>query len=281
MIKLVLSDLDGTLVPLGQGQASPRTIEAISTLRAAGVYFGLATGRDIFELARIFPGNPEAYGTGILSNGKKVMVDGELTSLTLVDNEGLQRMATLVEEYPDTFVTAYPLASDPSNPVYCIGASEDEIRPWSERYSFAGIPVAEVPSEKLIAATIACLHGKEMLDEIKARGAEICPDFDFLFPAPNWCDIVPKNMSKAAVLPLLTGALGVGMDEVMFFGDADNDLSLLQAVENSVAVANATASAKAAARWQVGDCRDEAVAEAMEEIARATLAGELPRFMRD
>ena len=56
------------------------------------------------------------------------------------------------------------------------------------------------------------------------------------------------------------------------FGDADNDLAILNAVEHSVAVANATPAVKAASRWHIGSAEDESVAEALERLA----AGEWP-----
>ena len=43
---------------------------------------------------------------------------------------------------------------------------------------------------------------------------------------------------------------------------------MLRAVKNSVAVANATPEAAAAARWHIGDVRDDAVAQAIEALAR-------------
>jgi hydroxymethylpyrimidine pyrophosphatase-like HAD family hydrolase len=56
---------------------------------------------------------------------------------------------------------------------------------------------------------------------------------------------------------------------------------MLQAVTNSVAVANASPEAAAIARWHIGDALDESVAHAMAEIAAATARGEMPAFMRD
>ena len=61
----------------------------------------------------------------------------------------------------------------------------------------------------------------------------------------------------------------------MVFGDAGNDLAMFDAVENAVAVANATPEAAVAARWHIGACADDAVAQIIEQVA----AGEWP-FVR-
>ena len=72
MIKLVLSDMDNTLVPFGQPCVSARTIEAIHAVLDAGVLFGPDTGRDYVELMRFFQGDERGFMTGIFSNGKRV-----------------------------------------------------------------------------------------------------------------------------------------------------------------------------------------------------------------
>lgn len=280
MIKLALSDVDGTLIPLGTERVSERTMQAICRAQKAGVRVGVATGRDTAELMKLFGGNDRAFRTGILSNGKKLMVDGEVARLSLIDNDILTRMVELVESYEGTFVTAYPLHADETNPVYCMGATEDELTKWSERYAFTGIIVGEVPDIQILGATIACPLGDEVMAEIITRGKQLCPEFDFALPAPNWCDILPKGINKGTALAALLDLLDVSIDEVVVFGDADNDLALLGAVEHAVAVANATPAAKAAAAWHIGACADEAVADALEDIAQAVQMGTLPRFMQ-
>lgn len=279
MIKLVLSDVDGTLIPLGAGRASKRTMSAIAAVQEAGVHFGLATGRDIVELNQLFGGDDRAFGTGILSNGKKIMVDGEIACLSLLDNEALRRVAAVVSEYPRTFMTAYPFETDETNPIYCVGTTEEELAAWSKTYAFTGILADEVPQIQIIGATIATKAPDELLDEIRDRVLEACPEFDIVKPALRWWDILPKGLNKGTALFMLLDELDITLDEVVMFGDADNDLAILQTVENSVVVANGSPAAKAAAKFHIGACEDEAVADALEDIARAAGEGRLPDFM--
>lgn len=268
MIKLVLSDIDGTLIPFGQEHASARTMAAIEAVREAGIRFGVATGRDVVELTQQFEGNTMPFETGILSNGKKIMVDGELVRLTLLNNEALRRVAELVAEYPRTFLTTYPYHTHPGNPIYCIGASPEEIAPWAEKYAFTPMMTEDVPDEEMIGATIACGPSEAMMTEIIARGQKLFPDLDFLRPAPQWTDVVPKGINKGTALTWLLDELGLHQDEIMMFGDADNDLAILRAVENAVAVENATPAAKAAAKWHIGPTEEDSVAQALERLAQ-------------
>ena len=279
MIKLVLSDVDGTLIPLGRGGASKRTMDAIRRVQDAGVRFGVSTGRDIVELNSLFDGDDVAFRTGILSNGKKLLVDGEVVRLSLIENEALSRLAEEVSTYPGTMVTAYPLKTDETNPIYCMGATQEELEEWAKTYAFVGTRVDHMPNVEIIGATIACSAGQEVLDRIEAYVQTQCPEFDLGKPSERWWDILPKGLNKGTALSLLLDELDVSRDEVVVFGDADNDLAILLAVENAVAVENATPAVKAAAKWHIGPCDEDSVARALEDIAHAVRTGTTPAFM--
>lgn len=279
MIKLVLSDVDGTLIPLGRGGASKRTMDAIRRVQDAGVRFGVSTGRDIVELNSLFDGDDVAFRTGILSNGKKLLVDGEVVRLSLIENEALSRLAEEVSTYPGTMVTAYPLKTDETNPIYCMGATQEELEEWAKTYAFVGTRVDHMPNVEIIGATIACSAGQEVLDRIETYVQTQCPEFDLGKPSERWWDILPKGLNKGTALSLLLDELDVSRDEVVVFGDADNDLAILLAVENAVAVENATPAVKAAAKWHIGPCDEDSVARALEDIAHAVRTGTTPAFM--
>ena len=140
--------------------------------------------------------------------------------------------------------------------------------------------VDEVPDEDFIAATIACPGPPERMDRCRQIVAEAAPEMRIVSPIPEWCDIMPQGVSKAAGLDPLLEALDITTDEVAVFGDAENDLEILRKVRHSVAVANATDEVLATANYRVGDAADEGVADALLEIARATRAGEMPAFLQ-
>ena len=93
-------------------------------------------------------------------------------------------------------------------------------------------------------------------------------------------DILPAGWDKGCAALELARALGLTPDEVAVFGDSDNDLPMIDAVPNSVAVANANEAVTAAARWHISAAADDAVAGALHQIAACAATGEMPPFMR-
>ena len=122
MIKLVLSDMDNTLIPLGQ-RVSPRTVEAIHAVLDAGVRFGPATGRDYVELSRLFRMHEECFMTGIFSNGKRVRLDGRYVSTTLIPHDQLVRIDQAIRGEKGMFLVCFPEETNLMNPAYGVGVS--------------------------------------------------------------------------------------------------------------------------------------------------------------
>lgn len=278
MIKLVLSDMDNTLVPLGARHVSSRTVDAIHAVIESGVRFGPDTGRDYVELMRFFRMDESCFMTGIFSNGKRVRADGAYVSTTLLDHDALVRIDRALRGEKGMFLVCYPVDTNLLNPAYGVGVTSAELAVFEARTGFNGGVVDEVPDIDFVAATIACPGGPERMERCRQVVAEAAPEMRIVSPIPEWFDVLPRDVSKAAGLDVLLDALDVDLDEVLVFGDAENDLEIMRKVPHSVAVANATPEVAAAARHHVGACADEGVADALLEVVRANAAGEDPSF---
>lgn len=281
MIRLVLSDMDNTLVPFGARHVSSRTIEAIHAALDEGIRFGPATGRDYVELMRFFSMREECFKTGIFSNGKRVRLDGNYISTTVIDHDVLVRLDEVLRPEHGMFLVCFPVETNLFNPAYGINASSAELAEFERLTSFVGGVVDEVPNIDFVAATVACSGGPDRMERCRALVNEAVPEINIVSPIPNWFDVLPGGVSKAAGLEKLVAALGIGLDEVLVFGDAENDLEILSSVPHSVAVANATDQVKQVARHRVGASADEGVAEALFELVRATKAGETLAFLEE
>ena len=281
MIKLVLTDMDGTLLTKGGTNVSYRTIQAVRALLDAGVRFGPATGRQAYELDQRFFGARDCFATAITANGKRVYVDGELRREILVERDVLERLYGLLAEGPNAFLVETADSWDGTRPWYCVGARAGDAAWFGQHVGFRAEATSVLPDEPAISAEIACAGSDEQYEAILAQARELVPECDFATSQVHWADVMPRGINKGYGLKVLLDELGLSLDEVVFFGDADNDLPLMELVPNSVAMANATPAAAAAARWHIGDVAEDGAAAAIEDIARAVGTGGVPAFMSE
>ena len=284
MIKLVLTDLDNTLIahkpgePFGDAVITDEGLAAIRALLDAGVHFGPSTGRGPASMAHTFRDQAWAYESGAYANGQLIYLDGQVVHEEWCSAELLQRVVDIVDEQPYGITVIFNLEDDAAS--WGVSSNAEKIARYAgERFVSRVEPRITAPSMKTI---IRMGHDAAATPVLRDLLAAEVPELDFVLPSPEAMviDITPKGYGKGSAVHIMAKALGIGLDEVAVFGDADNDLSMLQAVPNSVAVANASEAAAAAARWHIGDAQEQSVARAMAEIAEATARGELPAFMQ-
>ncbi|MBP3486740.1 MAG: HAD family phosphatase [Oscillospiraceae bacterium] len=81
---------------------------------------------------------------------------------------------------------------------------------------------------------------------------------------PNNFEISPRGVSKGEGLKQLCRAIGVPVEESIAVGDEGNDLTMVADAGLGVAMGNATAAVKAAAKVITADCDHDGVAEIIE-----------------
>ena len=283
MIKLVLSDMDNTLIPFGRERVSQRTIDAIHACQEQGVDFAPTTGRDRAELASFFGGDRSCYNTAVCVNGQKVYYLRSLVFERSIDDEPLRRAERLVASRPGCAFITY--RADGLGD--WAGITREEMGSMYDRaFISGGMRHESLPVYPVAKAGIICMGSEEELLALQAELVEAFPELDFPHTAAHWMDVTIKGWTKVEGIKELVRTLRLTPDEVCAFGDADNDLTMLSYVPNSCAVSNANDNVKAVARWHVGASADDGVAIALEQIAEAArLCNErgtedvLPAFM--
>lgn len=279
LIKLVLTDMDNTLVPIGAGRVSSRALCAIEGLRSVGITFGLITGRSPSELLPFFGGDAGYFSTGVLCNGKKVFVDGECVLSRGFEFDALERLLAIVRTVPRTFMCFYPEENGGRNLVYAVGGAPDLVDGFAQRVGFLPTSMEVPPDVPYLGAVIASEASHEAMEALRVRASSEVPELDIYETFAGWYDVLPHGVNKATGLRVLMRELGVAPGDVVVFGDGENDLAMMGEVENSVAVANAMPSVAKTARWHVGASAEDGVAIAMEQIAQAAREGGTPKFM--
>ena len=98
MIKLVLTDIDDTLIPYGAPYASERTRRAIHDFLDEGLHFGPVSGRVPNAMGWMFGGDERCFATGAFANGQVVRIDGEVVREVPTDSELLREVAGVLDE---------------------------------------------------------------------------------------------------------------------------------------------------------------------------------------
>ena len=116
-VKLILTDIDGTILPAGEKTVSARTVAAIHAALDAGIAVGPASGRGYAWIPDFFGGDAACCATALATNGLQVYVDGEKVMEQTLDRGALERLRAIVSETPHAGLACFdgltPLVAAP------------------------------------------------------------------------------------------------------------------------------------------------------------------------
>ena len=263
MIRLVLSDIDATLLDTPLSGLTGRAAAAIRAVMAHGAVYGPCPGRSPALLPGLFgPGTGDLYRSGVFDNGMVAYLDGERVHARFYDPAALADLALRVRREGIGELGVCGLPGLPGEFVVVDG-------PW----------LASHGEGALAGLTKANIHLPEGADLGAAADhlSALYPAFDLVSPTRSRpiLDVLAAGCSKATGARALAEAVGAAPDEVLVFGDSDNDLEVLGAFPNSCAVADAKPAVLERARWVVGPCGEDGVARALEGLV--STSGAVPR----
>lgn len=285
MIKLALTDLDNTLIPMGAPHASMRAISAIHAMLDAGLRFGPVSGRVPAAMRWMFGGDAACGRTGAYVNGQLVYADGKLIHAELLSGKMLSEIGAWIAPHEGCALVVYDLddiSETTDGAAYLMGIDEEELARHEGFFGRHPKTIKHLKAPTYIKANLRCDAPENEKVALRNALRAAFPDFDFVFPAKNgpFIDILPAGWSKGHAVKVLAEYLGLSLDEVVVFGDSENDVSMFQAVEYSVAMRNSSAEALAAATYRIGLSADDAVADALFALVEAAGHDELPAFLQ-
>ncbi|MGE9910686.1 HAD family hydrolase [Atopobiaceae bacterium SGI.236] len=262
-IRLILTDVDGTILPADRDEASPTCVAAFHAALEAGIHVGAASGRGATRVPQVFGGDKACCRTLLAANGMQVYLDDELVHEATIDHDALLAIADVTRGMEGCGLICF----DGPQALVVTGRVED-LRKSFRIYAKTACAASDVPGFPVVKANVFTPVDLERTQQVIEVLRREVPQVDYSLPMPGFINTTPHGWSKASAVDVLAGRLGISLDQVVVFGDSGNDLEMLRHVPNSVAVANATPEAKAAARWHIGECADDAVAHAIAAIAR-------------
>lgn len=261
-IRLILTDIDGTILPYGCPAVPARTRAAFHAAMDAGMLVGPASGRAFAWVRPFFPGDEACCATAIVTNGMQVFLGGrEVLHRTLGAPE-LERVADVLADVGGAGLLVF-VADEPC----LVAGARDDLAVAFPRYAQSCRVVGGVPAGGVDKANVFVAGDLARTREVRDLVAREVPGLSVDVPQPMFLNLMPAGWDKGAALAWLCGREGIAPEEVVVFGDGGNDVSLFARAGHPVAVEGAMPEAAAAARWHVGRCEDEAVAAAIEVLA--------------
>lgn len=227
MVKLIASDIDGTLIPYGRETLEPELFPLIHRLRAAGVLFSPASGRQYHSLRRLFA--PVADEICFLCENGAILYGpgGEDTapilSRTVMDRAEAGDLARAIWGLPGCELMVSGVGT-----IYVCTENEgfihlirDEKGNRVERVE----RLEELPGE-ILKVSAYCPGGTAA--PAAALGPRWGGPFRMAAAGPDWLDFTLAD--KGTGLRGLCAGLGISLADVMAFGDNWNDEAMLEEV---------------------------------------------------
>lgn len=247
MIKLILSDVDGTLLAKGEGAFDEGVFDVINALYERGIHFAAASGRGCGDLYRLFAPVKDKMSF-VCSDGAMTIADGNVLEINSMNRN---KVVALINDITYTEGCEFLL----------YGREKLYVRPKTrgyenfivDRYGDSVVFVNNIDSidDDFLKLSVYAKNGVELCNRhFEKRWADT---FELVYNANNWMEFVADGICKVSGVKALCGKYGVSMDEVMAFGDGGNDIKLLKTVAYGYAMNYAPESVRSAAGYVTDD----------------------------
>lgn len=253
---IIFFDIDGTLLTEEERILPESTKKAIFKLKELGHEVAISTGRAkfLFEDLR----NELDIDTYICYNGQYVVFRGEVIYANTLNPEALEKLTAfaLTKNHPIASMNDKKMTTNVPNDHPYIEESISTLK--------LGIyPTHEknfIKHNMIYQALLFNAEGEEAIYQ------ETFPDFDFIRWHPKSVDVLPKGVSKAIGIKKLLEYLDFPKERQYAFGDALNDIEMLQMVPNSVAMGNGLPEAKEAAAYVTKNVDDDGILYGLQMV---------------
>ncbi|MFD1414271.1 Cof-type HAD-IIB family hydrolase [Oceanobacillus jeddahense] len=253
---IIFFDIDGTLLTEEERTLPESAKKAIFKLKELGHEVAISTGRAKF----LFEDLRKELGidTYICYNGQYVVFRGEVIFANTLNKESLNKLTTfaLNKNHPVVYMNDKKMTTNVPNDHPYIEESISTLK-------LGVFPTHEQDFEKYNEIYQGLLFNTEGEDEIYR---ETFSEFDFIRWHPKSLDILPKGISKAIGIKKLLEYLDFPAERQYAFGDALNDIEMLQLVPNGVAMGNALPEVKDVAAFVTKDVSDDGILYGLQHL---------------
>ena len=261
-IQLLLADVDGTLVTQ-EKVLTPRAIQAVNSLRDAGVKFAITSGRPPRGMAMLV--NPLQLSEPVAGFNGGVVTQPDLISVlgvNLVEKTIAQKIIPIILDHKlDIWVYSDKewYIRDPQAP----HVAREE---WTVKF-----PPSVVASFDSLLDRVAKIVGVsddlEAVRRCEMDAAEACgATASVARSQPYYLDVTSPKANKGEVVLMLSKLLNIPTDEIATIGDMPNDVLMFRKSGVSIAMGNASKEVQQTATYVTSSNQDEGFANAVEQF---------------
>lgn len=243
--KAVVLDLDGTLLH-SDGSISEYTLKVLQECKRRGMLIVVATARFWFKAEKYI--NIISPDYAILADGTQIYHEGEMVHGYPLDKTQASGLIRDLRSKPD-----FEFVASVGKKLLCSGAGIEE--KWRNSWDFANPP--EEPVYKMAAILKGYDEAKELALKYDCRL--------YSYRGEDLYGFAHKNSGKYRAVKALGEMLHIGLEEMIAFGDDENDYEILQNVGRGVAVDNAIPMIREIADDITESNNDDGVAKYLEK----------------
>ena len=262
MIKLILTDLDGTFLD-SKGSFDKELYEQVKgSMDEQAIYFAPCTGKQCERVEELF--GPElSKDLWILGDSAtRIKHNNEYVFESLLPNNLGIKLINKLEEIANDYTI---IACTPTAAMIKETTSEEDKQ--MVRGSYREVQLVEALhkiTEDFVKITVydrkkRCFEYVKELMEFKEQAYIVASE-------AAWIDISNAGVHKGTTVKELQKLLGVTKEETMAFGDGLNDIELLNAATYSFAMGNAFEETKAAANFITRSNDEQGVLQTIQKI---------------
>ena len=219
MIKLIASDVDGTLIQDSTPDLYPEMVETIRSLKEKGILFCAASGRQYPSLRNVFRevADEIAY---IAENGAHICYRNEAISVTFMKREYVEGIMAMLRPYYGECET---VVSTPAGSLV-ESRNKEFIDLLTYGYHNSFRLVEDVLKEDAQIIKIAVYRKESIRSLGEGRFIPAWSDkVKACMAGEEWVDFMDKSVDKGKGLRILEEYMGIDPSQAMAFGDNDND----------------------------------------------------------
>jgi Cof subfamily protein (haloacid dehalogenase superfamily) len=274
-IKAIIMDMDGTLLN-SEKKISPRTKAALLAAQEEGVTLVLASGRPINGLRKFARELDMEHHDGILVAYNGAMVEDCATGEILFDHRMTAEEGRAVLEHMKKFEVRPMIDRDEY--MYVNDVFDNTITWKGEPFNVMQYECRGngfLLCEKTDLAAFADFPQSKILtfgepEYLKAHYEEMRAPFvgklNCVFTSDFYYEFTAMGVDKAKALQTVLEKKGFKREELIAFGDAENDATMLKLAGIGVAMGNATEELKQIADRVTLSLDDDGIAEVIEKM---------------